>query len=99
MQKLLIGLYEFDGPYSIDVEPQSEPGVLAILRHSEGKLELLQLKATENVNASWRRMRAWHANWKPHELSMAIHYMPGLSRGEAKRVRSDILDELEMAAA
>lgn len=99
MNKILIGLYEFDGPYSTEVEPEHQPGVIAILRHTADELEIIHLRAGEDVNVLWRRARAWYSNWQPQELSMAIYYMPGLSRSEVNRVLGDIFDEFEMAAA
>lgn len=99
MSKLLIGLYQFEGPFSINVEPMHMPGVLAILHHGPEDLEILQLKASQDLNALWQQTSPWFANWPAEELSMAIHYMPGLSRSERNRVVGDILDELEMLAA
>ena len=99
MNRILIGLYEFDGPFDLDHEPQELPGVLAIIRKAGPQLVLLQLQACNDVNLMWREIRCQYWYDYQEELAMGILYMPGLSYHERTRVIEHILDDIKTAVA
>jgi hypothetical protein len=87
---ILLGRFEFLGPY-VDVEKlKSEPGLLSVLVHLDEEFQLLDLSDSANLRRS-----AWFAACSecPPDgtLAFAVYYTNELSAEERKALRNQVM--------
>jgi hypothetical protein len=100
MEKILIGLHEFDGPFSALAELSNQPGLIAILVESATEFELLGIEEASNLQMHWARVSGKYLVQKfDGIIKIAVCEFPQLSRGERARALREIEDEFQMLAA
>ncbi len=89
---ILVGNYEFVGPFEDCDEIAEEEGLLAILIDDGRGLELVDLYETANLQqAACTEL----AKDDKDRLSAAVHYTAGLAPDEIESVKNEILAELD----
>ncbi|SRR5579883_2482544 len=91
---VLIGPYEFFGPYSSIAELADASGVFAVLHPAgEEEYELICLDHAENVKEAVAVTCADRRS--PDPVLIAACYMPGVSAANRQKIAKQILDELD----
>ncbi|MBX9686315.1 MAG: hypothetical protein K2X27_06405 [Candidatus Obscuribacterales bacterium] len=97
---VLIGAFEFEGPYEDVLHLKEEPGLYAILCESKGEFELVELDETNSLRNCFdsdeytSNMRFWQEN-SHGKLLAAVHYTPELTRQERFEMKNRLLLDFE----
>lgn len=96
---IMLGNYDFFGPYVSQLEILDRPGLIAVLvqtsTHHEEEFELLEL--VETVSCSGSASRAFADCDVDGALSLAVYYADSEEHAERCRLRSEIIAEFENA--
>lgn len=99
MEKILIGLHEFDGPYDVICNLPDAPGLLAILVDTEDEIELVDLRPSTNLRLLWDSICAEYLmSALDGPIKLAVAEMDGLSAAERRRALREINQEFELAS-
>lgn len=91
---ILIGDYEFDGPYSDGELLEDRAGVFAVLHRDQDLFELVELGHADNLGASLRKEFLASVSGSCHgPIVVAACYTPGLQYSERRSIVESILRE------
>lgn len=100
MEKILIGLHEFNGPYNALAALSTAPGLIAVLSEDNGELELMDIEEAADIQEFWNQAAGRYLLQKfDGAIRIAVCEMPHLSRAERQRALSEINDEFGLLAA
>jgi hypothetical protein len=93
---ILIGAYEFDGPFYHANKFEDRAGVYAILHQQDDLYELIDIAHSESVCASLNNqiVADLHSTY-PEPILMAVCYTPDLRHGERQAIADSIVRELD----
>ena len=91
---ILIGKYEFDGPYDSVAELQEKPGIYAVLHCENDEYELVHVAQASNIRDSIEVSQGVNAPMQCSEkVLLAGCYTPRYGRRERNLMVEDILRE------
>jgi hypothetical protein len=91
---ILIGKYEFDGPFNSFADLEEKPGIFAVL-HCDGEdYELIHVAESENIK---ERVELSQSTYTAHVGSVLIAacYAPQSRSGERRVMVEDIMSEFD----
>lgn len=91
---ILVGKYEFFGPFTDLTEIASEAGVLAVLIQEPRGFELVELYGCENLVLSAQTELAKRKDGEG-EISVAVYYAGDLTAEEILSLKDDISSEFD----
>ena len=97
---IMIGAFEFEGPFSDAANLKDEPGLYAILCENRGEMELVELdeagclKHCLDADEYTSNFRFWQETSNSNLLA-AVHYTPHLSREQRRSMKMRLLEEFQ----
>lgn len=94
---ILIGRYEFEGPFSRLETIREDAGMYAIISYHEGNIELLDLDHTDNLLSAIEEHVSYDY-WTRHSpgiVSVIVHYLPRMSLTRRQEVVDELLLEFD----
>jgi hypothetical protein len=92
---VLIGTWEFEGPFEVREHLREEPAIYAILSSVEDDVELVELNETENVHQQFLRLQ--EVTPADRQVSIAVYYCSDLTDGLREGLVDIILREFELS--
>lgn len=92
---LNVGNYSFEGPYTSTNSLQDRSGVYAIVCHSNGNYNLVDVGESANVRSRVEdhdRKSCWTKNCNS-TLMVAVHYTPNLQQSGRRKIEQEIRDQ------
>lgn len=98
---VLIGSWEFEGPFAEAAEFLHEPGIYAILSHTGSEYELLELEESESVRATLERHQRYPLGGSNRALnvSAAVYYCADLTTALREGLIEEVLKEFNAEVA
>jgi hypothetical protein len=89
---VLIGSWEFEGPYNELAELRSEPGIVALLANTNDELELIGIEESESVKDYLEKKKKNGLGRKntSHSFATAVYYCSDLNA----TLRQGLVDKL-----
>lgn len=101
---ILIGDYEFEGPFYTASDLSDEPGLCAMLCQVKGEFELVDLTDLDNLKHCFEgdeyttNMRFFQDTCNG-VLAAAVLYTRGMSTRQRQEIRRQLVEELDEACA
>ncbi|HEY9683212.1 MAG TPA: hypothetical protein V6C86_16660 [Oculatellaceae cyanobacterium] len=92
---VLIGTWEFEGPFENAAELRDEPAVYAILTFMNEEFELVELNEADNVQHTFKKLKDVTPADRP--LSVAVYYCSDLSDNLREGLVEIILQEFDLS--
>ncbi len=94
---VLIGSWEFEGPYSKLTEFRPEPGIVAVLSCKNDELELIEIDESESVKdyLQSRHLNLAQRTTGDYGVSTAVYYCSDLNATLRQGLISKLLKEFE----
>ncbi|MBX9691265.1 MAG: hypothetical protein K2Z81_02705 [Cyanobacteria bacterium] len=86
---ILIGKYEFDGPYSTVADLQEKPGLYVVLHYERDEYELIHVSQADNIRASIEVSPSAYTQTRG-SIFFAAHYTSGCGT----RDRGEMVEEI-----
>lgn len=98
---VLIGSWEFEGPFTQAKEILHEPGIYAILSCTESEYELLEIDESESVRATLERHSSFSLGKNECESSLAaaVYYCADLTSALREGLIEEVLREFNAEVA
>lgn len=89
---VLIGSWEFEGPFNKTSELRAEPGLCAILHTASESMELVEIEETDSVRKFIEKHKTYHfSDRMPTEkFAVAVYYCSDLTSS----LRAGLIDEV-----
>jgi hypothetical protein len=92
---VLIGTWEFEGPFSKNYEIRDEPAIYAVLASENDEYELVELNETDNVKQTFKTLHEMTP--EDRALSIAVYYCSDLTDNLREGLVDIILKEFEIS--
>ncbi len=96
---VLIGSWEFEGPFTQAKEILHEPGIYAILSCTESEYELLEIDESESVRATLERHDRFSIGKTEGSLAAAVYYCADLTAALREGLIEEVLREFNAEVA
>jgi hypothetical protein len=98
---VLIGSWEFEGPFTQPKEFLHQPGIYAILSCSEEEYELLEIDETESVRATLERHERFPIGQpaSASNVAAAVYYCADLTSSLREGLIEEVLKEFNAEVA
>ena len=93
---LLIGTWEFEGPFEEIGELRDEPAIYAILAAVNGEFELVELNEADNVQHTFSTLH--EVTPADRRVSIAVYYCSDLTDNLREGLVDIILQEFDLSA-
>lgn len=92
---ILIGKYDFDGPYTSVAELKDRPGLYAVLHYEGDDYELIHIGEAYNVKESLQLSKAAYTSSPMGSIMLVACYTPQRGSRERKLMVEDIQREFD----
>jgi|LakMenEpi03Aug12_release.lakeMendotaPanAssembly.Ray.scaffolds.fasta_scaffold403976_2 hypothetical protein len=98
---VLIGSWEFEGPFDKSNELRAEPGLCAILHTASDNLELVEIEETDSVRKFIERHKTYHFSDRmpAHKFAVAVYYCSDLTSSLRAGLIDEVLKEFDKQCA
>lgn len=96
---VLIGSWEFEGPFNQSNELRSEPGLLAILHVDNDNMELVEIEETDSVRKFIEKHDKYHFSHRmpTDKFAVAVYYCSDLTSSLRQGLIDEVLKEFDQA--
>jgi len=91
---VLIGSWEFEGPFSATHELRAEPGIVALLTNSDDEFELIAIDESDSVRGYLEHQRK-SVLQNSDRLSTAVYYCSDLNSTSRQGLIDELMKEFE----
>ena len=91
---ILIGKYEFDGPYSSVADLEEKPGLYAVLHYEGKEYELIHVAESHNIRDRIELSQSKYTT-STGSVMLAACYIPQSRSSERRMMVEDILHEFD----
>lgn len=93
---ILIGKYEFDGPYRDVTELEEKQGLLAVLHYEDGEYELIYLRQSKSVSLNIEISQSANRSFSGIVL-FAVCYTPHFDKRQRIKMVEEIQHEIDQS--
>lgn len=96
---VLIGSWEFEGPFSQSNELRAEPGLCAILHNDNGNMELVEIEETDSVKKFISKHSKYHFSDRmpTDKFAVAVYYCSDLTSSLRQGLIDEVLKEFDQS--
>lgn len=97
---VLIGSWEFEGPFNKTDELRAEPGLCAILHTEKENIELVDMEETESVRKFMEKHQKYHFSDRmpTDNFSVAVYYCSDLTSSLRQGLIDEVMKEFDHVA-
>lgn len=91
---VLIGSWEFEGPFVDTTQLRKEPGICAVLTAVDGEYELVEMEESESVRTFFEQHKNYILNGEG-ETAAVVYYCEDLTSALRQGLIDEVMKELE----